>query len=647
MFTQDFIGEILIPMKSISCQQDEIEKSLLNTNYQSFRSCLFSGEKLTFYVCIKSENLQNILQNIFVRIEFDLAGSKLLNEKEIINNQKDFDNAVQFFDENKFDNIDNINTSSLINNFNDPFSIDKPQQQQDPNENLNTDPIENKIILGDDKAILVMKKYISVPSSFVNKPIILKVHLLKKNYFMTENSLLKRFQSGGYIFNEEFTPIKTLFKELRVIRPVSISSVTQFDLSPDSSIIQFRFKNITNIVNFVDESLKLSKFLSKEKNSEFNSIGIDLRLNDCQVLKEESIIESKTVIDVKNSDQFANKEHIPFENFEFTIVNKSFPYILKAGEEFNLCIRINKTIDSYDTLLETISKDKELNEVIEQKFIPSVMKKVKVSVFDLARKTTITSRLNIDNNDNISRIDTESKFFDDRKSIFTQVLNESNLQGQFTNYNSNFNYSTSRPYDIVQSVNAMRKTDRGTIVIANTFDSNLKTQQSEALITQDFKDIREKDKKKDDQILKLVVRTPILLSISADKFYDSIYMNIPISWKTEISKFIRVEMCIKNKPVIHSNFCCEFSIKNLSSKNIYLEVVVSNNEIDNKIPAMLSEVKYKKLGELEANQTKILGINFLPIKDGFNELPQIIFIDRKNNILYNAIISNNIYVFNN
>ena len=37
-------------------------------------------------------------------------------------------------------------------------------------------------------------------------------------------------------------------------------------------------------------------------------MGLDLKLNDCQVLKEESTVESKSLVDIENLEEFNSND---------------------------------------------------------------------------------------------------------------------------------------------------------------------------------------------------------------------------------------------------------------------------------------------------------------------------------------------------
>lgn len=736
MFDQDFVGEVLLPLETEIGRFNKLKESdkselnnhlnnnlkyekLLQNSYQQFRSTLFLGEYLPMYICVKSENLKTLLPQIFIKVDFDKIGNETLNENEILmGGGREMDNAITFLDENHLKEIKNRGNNEQ--NFNNLYN-----SYNQSNEDLRVDKIIDRVVIEKDKSdigIIELIKYITVPPHLVNKNILLKVNILKRNYFSPDvqlnnpsKDLLKIFESGSYMFNEEFTPIKTLFKEVKIIRPVTISSVSQFDLSSENSLIQIKFKNITNTESFIDYSLRTSKFINNKAKTEEknNEMGLDLKLNDCQVLKEESTVESKSLVDIENLEEF-NSNDIPFDSFEHMIVNKDFPYLLKPGEEFNLCIKMTKTVDSFENLKENFIREiKDTPDNIDTRYIPSIVSKTKVKLLSQdgknieinnfgnksfvntnPNKTTVNNINNTTVNiDNISRIDTESKlfFFDDKKSILTNLINEPQSYNHVYSSNTqNFTLSTlPKPSQIINNINSnifqrqhTSKPKKSTL-IANTYDSTLvsarenlrpnteleldkQEAQNEVKLKSNIKspsnkNIKECDsaKKQLDNIVKLLIRTPILISFNADKIYNSLFMNVPVSWKCEISKFIRVDLIIKSKPIIHENFTVQILIKNLTNKEIELDMLITTNkkckndlekrderEKDRSIPQMLSEFRYKKIGNVDPFNQRIVEINFMPINEGFNELPGISFIDKGNNIIFNSVSRHKIYVFN-
>lgn len=137
-------------------------------------------------------------------------------------------------------------------------------------------------------------------------------------------SLLDIYTTSIYNDVKEFTVLKTLFKEVKIIRPLNISRIKQLDLNPEISLIEIKIENITSSINFIDRSLKNSKFLNLGKEIDIVTYGIDLTLRDIQILKEETVILNKTVLYFKNQEECKfglNKENINMENLNFGIIN--------------------------------------------------------------------------------------------------------------------------------------------------------------------------------------------------------------------------------------------------------------------------------------------------------------------------------------
>ncbi len=137
------------------------------------------------------------------------------------------------------------------------------------------------------------------------------------------------------IYNEvkEFTTMKALFKEVKIIRPLNISKIKQIDLNPTIILCELKIENITSKINFIDRSLKNSKFLKIDKNDHFDIItnGINLYLRDIQILNEETIISNKIISWIKNGEENkieVSKDNLNLENLFFTVVNKVRNFIL-------------------------------------------------------------------------------------------------------------------------------------------------------------------------------------------------------------------------------------------------------------------------------------------------------------------------------
>ena len=70
----------------------------------------------------------------------------------------------------------------------------------------------------------------------------MKLHILKKNsiQFSSGLSLQDVYKNSIHKEIKEFDLLKTLFKEIKIIRPLSISKEKQIDFSPDASLLQYK-----------------------------------------------------------------------------------------------------------------------------------------------------------------------------------------------------------------------------------------------------------------------------------------------------------------------------------------------------------------------------------------------------------------------
>jgi len=79
--------------------------------------------------------------------------------------------------------------------------------------------------------------------------------------------------------------------------------------------------------------------------------------------------------------------------------------------------------------------------------------------------------------------------------------------------------------------------------------------------------------------------TPIILDVISKKFYDSLFMSIPIKWHYEIMKFINVEIEIEEIITLHEYFKVYLKIKNILNDKISLDLEIGdcfsdNNEVN-------------------------------------------------------------------
>jgi hypothetical protein len=174
-------------------------------------------------------------------------------------------------------------------------------------------------------------------------------------------SLSEIFSSGLYNEIKEFTILKTFFKEVKVIRPLCISKTKQIEISPEYALLQVKIENITSSINFFDKSLKLSKFLDTSSCDELLNNGMSLVIKDIQIIKEETSIENKSIINSKNQEMVINTEGVPIGNIHFALQNEDFPLEIKPGEEVFIIIKVFKSSFMYEQIIK--AKDNTKQEV--------------------------------------------------------------------------------------------------------------------------------------------------------------------------------------------------------------------------------------------------------------------------------------------
>jgi hypothetical protein len=186
-------------------------------------------------------------------------------------------------------------------------------------------------------------------------------------------SLCEILKSGLYNEIKEFTVLKTFFKEVKVIRPLCISKTKQIDISPEDSLLQVKIENITSSINFIDKSLKLSKFLDTTAENDLLNNGMTLVIKDIQIIKEETAIENKTIVNIKRLDQIISNDSVPINNIHFTLQNDDFPIEIRPGEEVYIIVKIFKSIFIYEHMIKTKEQTKpEINKLQPQLTIPTI-----------------------------------------------------------------------------------------------------------------------------------------------------------------------------------------------------------------------------------------------------------------------------------
>lgn len=501
----DIIGEVIIPSVKVNidtiiknsrfiCPNIAIKELLSDIN--NFRSTLFQGENLNIIICLKSNNIKELLEYIKIKIDIENASENI--SLDVLNNNINEDQELS-------NNNKNINTlkdliitdQSSCSTYNiDSYSGSRNSDIQAKKDNnyacLEYDRIKyNKYISYEDNnkvhkefGIIIVSKQINVPSIYISKKVLFKINLLKKN-FIEQNLILsnnnafnakstylsKIFDEGSYVNNSQYIPIKTLFKEVTVLRPIELISIKQLINSNSIDIIQFRFKNITQCASFSDFSLINSKFVDINKNDINNKSfkGMSLKFNDFQVLREETKLHSLIEYNQSNNN-FYNKQ-FNFENIsnivntlEFDLVNNEVinNNIINPGEEFTFVLKItgllfnykisstiNKLHENYvNNLNKNIYYNNNLLKIEDNiKYTsnnPSKLNKLKsyLSISSFNDVNILENQSKLENNDvfnnyNSEYISTNNSAINDKSSVYTLSKNNINKQIYHNNNNNN------------------------------------------------------------------------------------------------------------------------------------------------------------------------------------------------------------------
>lgn len=321
----EIIGEVFIPIET---EKDKLQQitllNLIQLNYSDFRKVFFQGELTKMYIVIRFEkknivNIKEIFDSLYVKIEFESFGAS-----SDINVEENYDKTLT--------DLFSINSSKISTS------------------NHNYDTISNKTHYEQDNtAIFEVFKHIIVPENLLDVDLLMKVDLMIKNEnnFAQNINPLEYFKNGYFKTIQNYRKIKTLFKETKIIRPLNIKDVKQTDVLLDTSLLQAKLENTTSGINFVDESLKASRFLIKETNTSTSSIlntGMSININEIEILKEETTFDEQSTQHVKHiRDLYIKNDKVSLSNINFSLFNRDLPLILSAGEELYLTIKVVKS----------------------------------------------------------------------------------------------------------------------------------------------------------------------------------------------------------------------------------------------------------------------------------------------------------------
>ena len=562
-----FVGEILIPLEdTINNDSNEFDvDNILNCDCFKFRKIVFQNENLRFFVLLKSEKkILKIIEKLNVKIEF-----KLIEENDENNN-----------------NNNKIN-EKIIGNFYSNFCM---------NELI----LKNKKYLKENFLIFEYEIKSIFNENILNKNVNMIISYEKENF-----SFEKIDFSELIFYNEILNKkniIKKIKKRIKIIQPLKIIKIKQFDINPNLSLINLKLINETLNINFFDFSLKNSNFLNFiendfdfEKNEKI-FFGIDFIIKDILFNKNNTKIDYKMRLNLDNFEEFINKEEIfvPKNFLNFQLLNKKFPIILKAGEEFNISLKIHKNF---------------LN--------------LSEKIFNYSKKENVFNNIKnlFENNNN----NNENNFFSNSSNSMIKL--EKNTEKYMSqNLKSKFK--------IFPKISKKRK---------DFLDENFNKKK----ITKDKKIITE--------LIKINLESPFLILLNSNKKIENFQFKVILKWKTDIDNKINIKFIILEEKIINFNFFhTKLIFKNLDKKPSEFSLIFHNSfedlKIDNNylnLPDLLSEFKNYEIGLINPQKEKELILRFFPIKINYLNFPTFNVIEHLSNKNYFVLFSNKIFVNKN
>ena len=478
----NFDKYVLIPFLTSNKNETLTWEKISKMTYKDFRNVIFQGELLKFYIIIKSPNsipnLKEYFEQFYFKIEFEKSeGTKEFDNKSLLSNQ----NENEY--EKTLNDLFTINTEKL-NDKN--YEYEKISSREfNESENL---------------MIYEIYKQIIVPKDLLNSTIIMRVNILKKNdiSFSQEMDALDYYQNGYFSTVQNFKSLFTIFKLVKIIRPLKIQIMKQYDVLLDTSLLQIKISNITSYYFFYDGYLIKCNFLSKENIPQYKSIGVDISIQEIQILKDETTINEDLTNNLSKIKQiFVKNGKVTLNNIQFSLFNVNLPIIIHPGEDYNLTIKVIKSAFLSE-------KEENTEDNINFDLKDSLTKNSEITLTspsesNLSKKNYLETQ--IQNNNYINQINT-----------YEQVIKtEANI-----NYHRNIFYKNLKDEQSVKTMTSV---------------------SSSQLENQSLND-KEIDKGENFQIS---FTTPIILNISCSIFYENLFMCLPIKWINEINRFLELE----------------------------------------------------------------------------------------------------------
>ena len=675
MIDYEILGEVLIPLENSNFYSNIPVISFQELNkckYSSFRKILFQGESLRFYIILQTNKKIPNVSSLFDRINFNIEFESTEIDKNI-NINKDEKNTVSIKSEGEGEEENHSFTF---------FSSNKNIE-----ENNNT--IINHISFNKELEIINKKKFdrdsysqvyeiikeIIVPQNFINSSLLMKVNIyLEKYSFFAENNeetdILNLYQLGILNNIEKYKLLKTIFKEVKVINPLNLLTSKQLEPKMGITLLQTKINNYDNY-DLIDGSLKYSKIFKSFKDEDEQKPNENIKniyIKDIRILQDETSFDEKATekIEFIKEKLIKEKKLLKKNDFEIEIFNKSkYPYIIGAGEEYNLIFKIiknpyiNESIGSYNKLYNTNNNKNKNNPLI---LVSNTETKTQSEVNKILINTLGEPNLH-------SSLFANSKTLEDlqKKNNSSMSLNNlsksvQKIQEPLLSFGNLFKKKITPLID--------DKITNETISINNNNnDSNnsKKDTNNDVEINDENKNNNEENDIMDNNVLdldyyfdehfKIYYITPVILDLSSSLFYENINMCIQMKWFNEINRFLIISLIIPEHIITNQYFEASIKIKNISFNPMNLIIQIKDNEnkdapkailnksknIEN-VPSILSQTKIEHLGLIDCGDEKIFTLNFLPLVQGYCYLPNLTLIDIYSERKFYIVQSNKIFV---
>ena len=665
MIDYDILGEVLIPLENRNFFENKSPISfqdLNKCNYKSFRKILFQGESIKFYIVIQvnKQNIPNIsstFDKIYFNIEFQ-STEAVKKKEDTLSNEADEDNQkpyFKFYTPNK--NLEENKSNKEVINF-----------------DRELETVRNKYFDKDSSSeVYEIIKEIMVPENYINLNLLMKVNIyIDNNSEFCENNkesdILNLYQLDILNNIEKYKLLKTIFKEVKVLNPLNILNIKQLEPRIDTTLLQTKINNYNNY-ELTDNSLQFSKIFknfgkeeSKDKESK-NSKNI--QIEDIRILQEETSFDEKSTENIQfiKEKLIKEKKLLNKNDFNITLFNKNkLPYIIGAGEEFNLILKIiknsyiNESIGSYNKLYNANNnKNKNKQLVLLTQNDTSTQGGVNKIIINTLGEPNLPSSLS-----NIILEENESKFLK-RKSVLPNALN------------INRNIIPQKIQEPLLSLGNLFKKKAVMITDDKISNENLLINNNATKFrkekNKEQKNVTFADNKDNNNIninnldldyyfdeqFKIHYITSIILELSSELFYENINMCIQMKWFNEINRYLIISIIIPEDIKTNHYFEVSIKIKNISFNPMNLFIQIKDNEnqdapkgittktIEN-VPSILSQTKIEHLGLIDCDDEKLFKFKFLPLVQGYCYLPNLTLIDIYSERKFYIVQTNKIFV---